>query len=56
MEVHKVNPQAQMRKTHHGTGVPKQRLVMVYTVVVCLSCLYLETQVSNSLASTSRTS
>ncbi len=36
--------------------MPKTNMIIVYTVVVCLSCLYLETQVHSALASTFSTS
>lgn len=26
---------------HHNPKMPKSKLIIVYTVVVCLSCLYL---------------
>jgi hypothetical protein len=42
-------------KHHHGRKGQKSGAVMVYTVAVCLSCLYLETQVAMPLGSTSST-
>jgi hypothetical protein len=47
--------QGRQHSHRHSQGMGKTNLIIVYTVIVCLSCLYLETQVSLSLVSTSNT-